>query len=141
MGHIANNGIGWNDDYRCPNCIKNIAGVIQKMMTKKGRRLRRRENSGVTQGKVIATKARKVNKRKVVEKETEGESVGDTNKNKKQKHPGKSYTEEEVNELKKLWVEENKEKIDDMGDEDKNNECNILENSIFRINKICLDCE
>merc|ERR1712121_588880 len=86
MGHIANNGIGWNDDYRCPNCIKNIAGVIQKMMTKRGRRLRRRENSGVTQGKVIATKARKGNKRKVVEKETEGESVGDTNKNKKTKN-------------------------------------------------------
>ena len=36
--HIANNGIGWNDDYRCPNCIKNIAGVIQKMMTKRGKR-------------------------------------------------------------------------------------------------------
>ena len=39
--HIANNGIGWNDDpektdYRCPNCLKNIAGVIQRMMTKRG---------------------------------------------------------------------------------------------------------
>ena len=28
-----------------------------------------------------------------------------------------------------------------MGDEDKNNESNILDNSIFRINKTCIDCE
>ena len=61
------------------------------MMTKRGRRLRRRENSGVTQGKVIATKARKGTKRKVLEKEMERESNGDTNKKKKQKHTGKTY--------------------------------------------------
>ena len=46
-----------------------------------------------------------------------------------------------MNELKKLWLEENKEKIADMGDEDKNSESNILDNSIFRINKTCIDCD
>ena len=59
------------------------------MVTKGGRRLRRRVSSGVTQDKVTATEAKKSNKRKGVEKETEeieGESVEDTNKNKKQKH-------------------------------------------------------
>ena len=45
--HIANNEIGWNDDpektdYRCPKCLKNIAGVIQRMMTKREIRLRKR---------------------------------------------------------------------------------------------------
>ena len=44
--HVANNGIGWNEDpkksdYRCPKCLKNIAGVIQKMMTKKGNKIKR----------------------------------------------------------------------------------------------------
>ena len=38
-------------------------------------------------------------------------------------------------------MEENIEKIDDMGDEDKNNDSDILENSIFRITKTCIDCE
>ena len=61
----------------------------------------------------------------------EKESNWDTNKNKKQKQTGKTYTEEDVNILKKQWLEENKEKIADMGDEDKNNESNILDNSIF----------
>ena len=138
--HVANNGIGWNEDpkksdYRCPKCLKNIAGVIQKMMTKRGIRLRgRREKSGAQRGAVLATKGIK---RKVMEKE----SNWDTNENKKQKHTGKTYTEEEVNKLKKQWIEENKEKIANMRDEDKNNESNILDNSIFRINKTCIDCD
>ena len=37
----------------------------------------------------------------------------------KNKNTGKTYTEEEVNELKKQWIEENKEA--NMRDEDKNN--------------------
>ena len=129
--HIANKGIGWEEgpeksDYRCANCVKNIAGVFDRMVTKGGRRLRRRGSSGVTQDKVTATEARKSIKRKGVEKETEeieGESVGDTNKNKKQKHTRETYTEEEVEEIKQMWMEENIEKIDDMGDDS-----DILEN-------------
>merc|ERR1712002_1292120 len=46
--HVAHNGIGWNEDpektdYRCPKCLYNIVGVIQKMVRKKGKRLRRKE--------------------------------------------------------------------------------------------------
>merc|ERR1712121_527275 len=97
--------------------------VIQKIMTKKGIRLRRRrEKSGVQRGAVLATKG-------IKRKEMEKDSNGITNEKKKQKHTGKTYTEEEVNELKNQWVEENKEKKADMGDEDKNNESNILDNS------------
>ena len=55
------------------------------------------------QGTVLATKGIK---RKVTEKETNG----DTNKKKKQKQTGKTYTEEEVNDLRKQWLDE-KEKI------------------------------
>ena len=69
----------------------------------------------------------------------EKESNGDINKKKEQKQSGK--TSEEVNDLKKLWLEENKEKKADMGDEDKDMESNILDNSIFRINKTCIYCD
>merc|ERR1712002_199998 len=60
-------------------------------------------------------------------------------KNKNKSIPEKHIlTEEEVNELKKQWVEENRANI---MDEDRNNESNILDNSIFRIYKTCIDCD
>ena len=138
--HVAHNGIGWNEDpektsYRCPKCLYNIVGVIQKMVTKKGKRLRRKR---VKRGAVLATKA---TKRKEMDRESNLDTSNlDTNEKKKQKqkHTGKTYTEEEVNELKKQWVEENRANI--MA-EDKNNESNILDNSIFRIYKTCIDCD
>ena len=66
-------------DYRCPKCLKNIAGVIQRMRTKRGIRLRgRSEKSGVTQGTVLATKG---TKRKVM-----GIQIKRKNKNIPEKH-------------------------------------------------------
>merc|ERR1712033_72807 len=131
-------------DYRRANCVKKMKGVIGVLVTEEGRKLRRKGSSGATQVKMTATEVRKNTKRKGSENETEeidGEIVRETNKNKKQKNTRETYTEEETEENKQMWAKDKINEIDDMGDEDKGSDSDILENSIFRINKICIDCE
>ena len=157
--HMANKGIGWGgdpkkSDYRCIKCVKMIKGVIGEMVTEEGRKIRRKRSTGATQGKETETEVRKNTKRKGGENETEeieGEIVGGTNKNKKQKNTREPYTEEETEENKQMWAKDKINEIDDMGDEDKGSDSDILEdkgsdsdifeNLIFRINKNCIDCE
>merc|ERR1712121_329418 len=117
---------------------------IGELGTEEGGKLRRKGSSGATQVKMTATEVRKNTKRKGSENETEeidGEIVGETNKNKKQKNTRETYTEEETEENKQMWAKDKINEIDDMGDEDKGSDSDILENSIFRINQICIDCE
>merc|ERR1712121_23088 len=105
-------------------------GVIGELVTEEGRKLRRKGSSGASQVKVTATEVRKNTKRKGGENETEeidGEIVGETNKNKKQKNTRETYTEEETEENKQMWAKDKIIEIDDMGDEDKGSDSDILE--------------
>merc|ERR1712121_506333 len=107
---------------------------IGVLVTEEGRKLRRKGSSGATQVEMTATEVRKSTKRKGGENETEevdGEIVGETNKNKKQKNTRETYTEEEIEENKQMRAKDKINEIDDMGDEDKGSDSDILENSIF----------
>ena len=155
--HAIYKGRGWGneEDYRCPKCVHGLTGVFKKRVPirragrKKGNLCTNEQNTNANAKK--SKEDRRNAKRGL---ETEKEDNGETTKVKRHKN-GKKYTEEEMEAYKKKLDDEHRRIIEEIhlnfleerdrlirgrdAEIEKEGENDILGNSVFRIEKTCIE--
>ena len=132
-GRTGNGNVDETEEYRCPKCIEGLIGAIKEMvpLAGSGRKGKRREKSTINDQNTRTTKA--VTDRDNEKRKREETGNEDTTKDKRQKtqdnkKPYEGDFSEDEDEIEK-------------GNEHIRRGSSILNLSIFKIHKRCIDCD
>ena len=132
-GKSGKGSVDETEEYRCPKCIEGLIGAIKEMvpLAGSGRKGKRREKSKINDQNTSTTKAvtdSDSEKRKREETENEGTTKDKRQKTQDNKKPYEGDLSEDEDEIEK-------------GNEHIRRGSSILNLSIFKIHKRCIDCD